>query len=370
MNLPGSGRLAVYDRPNGAFRICEYPLRPPGPGEALVRVRMSTICRSDIHSYQGHRPNPCPGVLGHEIIGTVEALGEGLDKDMRGEPLALGDRVTWSEYIVPGPNYFADVLDLPQKSPGLDKYGHMAASTPPHHHGGFGEYCYILPRSWVLRLPVELSDEEATPINCGVATMIAATEAANIRIGQSVVVQGLGLLGLYGAAIAKARGARFVVGIDSVAQRRKCAAMFGVDLALDANGAADDLQHTIRDACGAHGADVAIEVCGVPQAIPVGIDMLRVGGTYVLAGVVNPGAMVAVDANLVLRKMLTLRGVHNYHPRNLVEALDFVVANRRRYPFHDLVDGKYPLERVGEGIADAAARRVLRAAIVPWGHPR
>jgi hypothetical protein len=75
--------------------------------------------------------------------------------------------------------------------------------------------------------------------------------------------------------------------------------------------------------------------------------------------------MVELDANLLLRKLLTLRGVHNYHPRNLVEALDFVVANRTRYPFGELVDGKYPLAQVGQAMADAAARRVLRAAIVP-----
>ena len=366
MSLPASGRLAVYDAPNGGFSLREFPLRAPRAGEALVRIRMSTICRSDIHSYQGHRPNPCPGVLGHEIIGTLVALGEGLEHDMRGAPLALGDRVTWSEYFIPGRNWFADVLDLPQKSPGVDKYGHMAVGTDPHHHGGFGEYCYILPQSWVLRLPPELSDEEATPVNCGVATMIAVTEAASIRIGQTVVVQGLGLLGLYGAAIAKARGARLVVGIDGDARRRAMAARFGVDLALDAGMYAPELQRAVRQACGAHGADVAIEVCGSAQAIPVGIDLLRTGGTYVLAGVVNPSSMVTLDANLLLRKMLTLRGVHNYHPRNLVEALDFVLANRGRYPFHDLVDGKYPLTRVGDAINDAAARRVLRAAIVPW----
>ena len=108
-----------------------------------------------------------------------------------------------------------------------------------------------------------------------------------------------------------------------------------------------------------------IEVCGVADVIRLGVEMLRVGGIYVLGGVVNPQAMVTIDANLLLRKLLTLRGVHNYHPRNLIEALDFVVANRRRFPFHDLVDGRYPLDRVGEAMADAAARRVLRAAIVP-----
>ena len=90
-------------------------------------------------------------------------LGAGITHDMRGEALAAGDRITWSEYFIPGPNYFTEVLDLPQKSPGVDKYGHMAATTEPHHHGGFGEYCYVLPQSWILKLPADLTDEEATP---------------------------------------------------------------------------------------------------------------------------------------------------------------------------------------------------------------
>ena len=364
MTLPASGKIAVYDEANAPFQIRDYPLRAPLAGEVLVRIRMSTICRSDVHSYQGNRPNPCPGVLGHEIIGDIVALGAGVERDMRGDALAVGDRVTWSEYFVPGRNYHTEVLDLPQKSPGVEKYGHMAVATPPHHHGGFGEYCYILPQSWIVRLPAELSDEEATPINCGVATMIAATEAANIRIGQTVVVQGLGLLGLYGAAIVKARGARLVIGLDTMAERRARAAQFGVDLALDP-ATTPDLLRQVREHCRPAGADVVIEVCGVPAVIAQGIEMLRIGGTYVLAGVVNPDAMVTLDANLLLRKSLTLRGVHNYHPRNLVEALDFVTANRQRFPFHDLVDGKYPLERINQAMADAAARHVLRAAIIP-----
>lgn len=366
MSIAASGKVAVYDRPNEPFQIREYPLRAPEPGEVLVRVRMSTICRSDLHSYQGHRPNPCPGVLGHEIIGIIEALGDGVDRDLRGDLLAPGDRITWSEYFIPGRNYFTEILDLPQKSPGVDKYGHRAATAPPHHHGGFGEYCYILPQSWILRLPDELSDEEATPINCGVATMIAVTEAAGIRMGQTVVVQGLGLLGLYGAAIAKARGARAVIGLDTVAGRRERSRRFGVDLALDpATTGQADLLRQVREICRPEGADAVLEVCGVPDVIPLGIEMLRVGGTYVLGGVVNPNARVTLDASLVLRKLLTVRGVHNYHPRNLVEALDFVVANRQRFPFHDLVDGRYPLDRIDEAMADAATRRVLRAAVIP-----
>jgi len=365
MDLPTSGRLAIYDAPNTPFRIAEYPLRAPLPDEVLVRIRMATICRSDIHSYQGHRPNPCPGVLGHEIIGNIVALGEEVTRDMRGDALQPGDRITWSEYFIPGGDYFTEVLDLPQKSRGVDKYGHMAATTAPHHHGGFGEYCYILPRSWILRLPDELTDEEATPINCGVATMIAVIEAAGIRVGQSVVIQGLGLLGLYGAAIAKERGAGMVIGLDIDDARRERSLRFGADLALDAGADQAALIAEIQARCLPEGPDVVIEVCGEPDVIPQGIDMLRVGGTYILGGVVNPQALVTIDANLLLKKLLTVRGAHNYHPRHLAEALGFVTANRDHYPFHDLVDGQYPLERVDDAMADAAARRVLRAAIIP-----
>ena len=361
-----SGRLAVYDAPGKPFELRSFPIRPPRTGEVLVKIRMSTICRSDIHSYLGHRPNPCPGVLGHEIIGSIVSLGAGVKQDMRGDPLAEGDRITWSEYFIPGDNYYTEVLDLPQKSPGVDKYGHMAVTTEPHHHGGFGEYCYILPRSWILKLPADLTDEEATPINCGVATVICVTEKAGIGMGDAVVVQGLGLLGLYACAIAKARGARLVIGLDNVAARRDLSARFGADQGFDPAAMSEaELAGKVKALCKPEGADAVIELCGDPEVIPAGIEYLRTGGRYVLGGLVNPDAFVRIDANRLLRKLITLSGVHNYHPRHLIQALDFVHVNRKRFPFHDLVDGKYKLEEVGQAMQDAADRKVLRAAIIP-----
>ena len=95
-SLPPTGRLAVYDTPNGPFRIARYPLREPARDEVLVRNRMSTICRSDIHSYQGHRPAPCPGLLGHEIVGDIVALGAAVTHDMRDDPLAVGVTARYS----------------------------------------------------------------------------------------------------------------------------------------------------------------------------------------------------------------------------------------------------------------------------------
>ena len=145
-----TAKAAVYEAPNTPFVLKEFPVRPTKRGEVLVRVTMSTICRSDIHSYEGRRPNPCPGILGHEIIGIIEELGEGIDDDMRGDKLRIGDRITWSEYFFDGQCYYREVLDMPQKCHGVRKYGHDLADEDPHFLGGFAEYCYILPGTWIL----------------------------------------------------------------------------------------------------------------------------------------------------------------------------------------------------------------------------
>jgi alcohol dehydrogenase len=359
---PSTAKAAVYEAPNAPFILKEFPLRPVKPGELLVRVSMSTICRSDIHSYEGRRPNPCPGILGHEIIGRISEIGVGITRDMRGAPLKTGDRITWSEYFFDGECYYREILDMPQKCSGLRKYGHDLATDDPHFLGGFAEYCYILPGTWILKLPAELSDEEATPLNCGVATMVAVTEAAKIGLGDAVVVQGLGLLGLYGAAMAKARGARCVIGLDAVPERLTTAKKFGVDHAIDVAGRKEaSLVDEVRALCPPDGADAVIEVCGAPEVIPQALQMLRIGGRYVLAGLVNPDANVTIDANVLVNKWITLRGIHNH----LVQALDFVMANRGRFPFKDIVDAKFALQNLDLAFEKASQRTVLRAAIVP-----
>ncbi len=361
-----TARAVVYEAPNTPFVVKEYPLREARAREVLVRITMSTICRSDVHSYQGHRPNPCPGILGHEIIGIVDQLGEEVRHDMRGDPLASGDRITWTEYFFDGECYYRDVLDMPQKCPGVGKYGHELAEEAPHFLGGFAEYCYIVPGTGILKLPDELSDEEATPLNCGVATMAAVTEAAAIGLGDTVVVQGLGLLGLYGCAMAKASGARLVIGLDTVPDRLAIAKTFGADHCIDISDHSQaGLIVEVRDRCRPDGADVVIEVCGVPDVIPAGLDMLRTGGRYVLGGLVSPGAEVNIDANVLVKKWITLRGIHNYHPRHLIQALDFVMSNRERFPFKQIIDSRFGLDQLDEAFKKAANRSVLRAAIVP-----
>ena len=361
-----TGRAVVYDAPNAPFVVREYPVRDVRAGEVLVRISLSTICRSDIHSYHGHRPNPCPGILGHEIIGVIEQMGEGIDKDLRGDSLRVGDRITWTEFFAEGDSYYRDIHDMPQKANGVRKYGHDLAGDDPHFLGGFADYCYILPGTGILKLPDEITDEEAVPLNCSVATMVAAADAARISLGETVVVQGLGLLGISGCAIAKARGAARVIALDVVPQRLSIAKRFGADITLNAADLnEDELVRAVREASPPDGPDVVLEACGVPAMVPGGIRMLRTGGRYVLAGMVSPGAIFSVDGCDIIRKWITLRGVHNYHPRNLIQALDFVMANRDRFPFREIVEARFGLEQADEAFAAAANRNVLRVAIVP-----
>lgn len=359
-------KAAVCLSSGAPFVINSYPLRSVKNDEVLVQVNMATICRSDIHSYQGHRPNPCPGILGHEIVGVIRELGGNIRFDLRGDSLAVGDRVTWMEYYQKEPSYYADIRNLPQKAPNLKKYGHDLVTDAPHFNGGFSEYCYIMPGTGILKLPSQLTDAEAAPLNCGVATMACVTEEAKIELGDTVVIQGLGLLGIYGCAIAKARGARKVIGIDAVPERLALARKFGADMVLNLSTRDEAcLVNEVRSACSPDGADVVIEVSGNPKAIPPAISMLRHGGCYVIAGLVNPESFFTLDGNDLVRKLITLKGVHNYHPRHLIQALDFVMSHRQQYPFAELVDGIFPLQQINEAFAKAAAHQVLRAAIIP-----
>ena len=166
--------------------------------------------------------------------------------------------------------------------------------------------------------------------------------------------------------MAKARGARCVIGLDSVESRLVTAKKFGADHVIDIGRVPEkEVIAEVRRLCRPDGADAVIEVCGVPEVINQGLQMLRTGGRYVLGGLVNPGANVTIDANMLVKRWVTMRGIHNYHPRHLIQALDFVMANRNRFPFKEIVDSKFALKDLDAAFKKASERTVLRAAIVP-----
>ena len=98
--LAQASRAAVLTAYKEPLQVREYPVPAElSPGECLVRVEMAGICGTDVHLWLGQLPIPLPVILGHETVGRIEQLGAGPNKDWRGMPLSIGDRVTWASSI-------------------------------------------------------------------------------------------------------------------------------------------------------------------------------------------------------------------------------------------------------------------------------
>lgn len=358
--IPDQCRALVYDPQAREMRLEMVPLRTPRTGEVVVRITLSSLCRSDLHTVSGRRSPAGPLVLGHEIVGTVAALGAGEPLDSEGVALGIGDRVTWSIAASCGECFFCG-HGLPQKCVGLFKYGHQTLASDPPLSGGFADYCTLVPGTAIFRLPDDLPDSSAVFANCAVATAAAIVRQGELGPGANVLVQGAGLLGLSVTALSSAAGAGMVAVSDVAADRLEAARGFGATHLLDASR-----QDAASLLPGGRGFDVAVEVCGHPGVVPAGIAALRTGGSYVVAGCVYPGAIAEIDLQAVIFKHLRLQGVHNYVPADLGAAVEFLANRRGEYGFDQVVARVYPLDQWQEAFAQAESDPgVLRVALAP-----
>ncbi len=345
---------AIFTGPGVPMSLQRLPLPELAEGEVLIQVRACTLCGSDLHTYQGDRETPTPTILGHETIGVIEALGEGpppVDHD--GRPLELGNRVTWSIAVSCGHCFFCS-HKIPQKCESLFKYGHEKMEAPHPLNGGLAEFCHLAPGTTMVRVPDSLSDRVACPANCATATVAAA-----LRVGweeeppASVLVQGAGMLGLTACAMLRSRGAGIIIVADLNRARLKLAREFGATHTVEIGGEAEALRRGVADATGGRGVDLALEMSGSPVAVADGMATLRTGGRQVLVGSVSPSDPVSLHPETVVRKLLSIQGVHNYAPRDLAEAVSFLEQHHHEYPFESLVQGSYPLADVEAAFSEA-----------------
>lgn len=359
-------RAAVFVEPGRSLEIQSFPVPAAvEPGAALCRVRMATICGSDLHTICGRRQEPAPLILGHEIVGEIARLGPGLTHDGSGHPLRVGDRVSWSIMASCGDCYFCH-RELPQKCCALRKYGHTTCTQAPHLTGGYAQHVYLFPGTAIYRIPAALADDIVTPANCALSTVIHAVEAIGVQPGENVLIQGAGLLGLNLVALCREAGAAAIHVTDISAPRLELARRFGADHYWNLAGdAAEDSVERMLELTGGYGVDVAFEVCGAPQAAADAVRALRIGGRYLVAGLVTPGSDLALDGNQLTRKCLTLKGIHNYHPKHLGAAIDFLEHHAVRYPYAELVGAVFPLEQIDQAVEAAASGRFVRVGVRP-----
>ncbi len=352
---------AVFSGHGQPFRLEEFPIPAPGHGEILVEITCSTICGSDLHTWHGRRQEPVPCVLGHEIVGRIAAFGPGSPRtDLRGEPLAEGDRITWTLAASCGACFFCR-NDLPQKCEHLFKYGHSSIRPGREFSGGFAECCLLAAGTGIVKLPDGMADTLAAPANCAVATVAAAFRLTGPVEGATVAILGCGVLGLTAAAMARRLGASEIVTCDVAPARGGIAREFGSrTFCLPA-----DLLSELRDLTHGRGADVTMEFSGSPAAVAGAIAATRTGGVSIIAGTTTPGSKVEIDSNDLVRRMLTLRGLHNYAPDDLVTAIDFLGAASGDVPFDSLLGGHFPLVEIEAAFASSTALPGTRVAVIP-----
>jgi threonine dehydrogenase-like Zn-dependent dehydrogenase len=352
------GRVAVLPAYGGDFKLREYPVPDPEPGAVLVRLTRAGVCGSDLHIWRGEMKEvygspPRDLTFGHEMCGRVERLGAGVAHDSAGLPLREGDRVTFLYFFPCGrcPVCMRDEMGAcPRKG-----RANRVAGTPPYFNNAYGDYYYLRPGGWIFRIPDEISDDMATPANCALAQVLYGLTRAGLRMGDSVVIQGAGGLGLNAIAVARDMGADNVIVVDRVPARLALAREFGADhtLSLDDLPTPERRITAVQDLTGGFGADVVADFVGYPDVVPEGLRMLRSGGCYLEVGSIAPGNVFSFDATALVRGNIRVVGTSNYSPWALERALAFLRRGQARYPFARLVSHVYPLEKISDAFHQA-----------------
>ena len=352
---------AVFHGPGQPLELRQMPLEVPGLGELLVRVDLATLCGSDLHTVSGDRQTPCPTILGHEIIGRVAKLPAEAVNDIEGLPLVVGDRITWSIAASCGACFFCDI-DLPQKCLSLVKYGHEPISDAYGLSGGLAEYCRLSRGTAIVRVPEVIPDRVGVVANCATATVAAALRTAGDLQGCFVLIYGTGMLGCTAAAMARTCGARGVIAVDVDDRRLETASRFGTTRTANAGPVVAEV---VAEETEGRGADVVLELSGASSAAADGLEQLRIGGQLILVGAVSPSESVALDPETVVRRLLTIRGVHNYSPQDLQRAVEFLESAQADWPLAELVETEFGLEAVNEAIDHAIRHQSFRVAVRP-----
>lgn len=334
-----------------------------GAGETLVAIELATVCGSDVHTVEGHRAAPTPLVLGHEYVGRVIEVADGV-RAVDGTPVHVGDRIVWS-IMASCRECDRCRRGLPQKCRAILKYGHERIQPRWELTGGFATHAHLRAGTAIVRVGEALGAEVLAPAACGSATAWAALERADEVVDvddATVLILGAGLIGLTACAMARARGAVVVVA-DPDPARRALAVRFGATQVADPRDS-----RALSAALAATGSaeyTIVVEASGSPRAVRSAMEVVGVGGVVVLVGSVFPTEPLALDPERLVRGLVTIRGVHNYAPRDLDAAVRYLHEHGAEHPFDELVSARYPLAQIDQALAAAASGAAVRVAIDP-----
>jgi len=344
-------KFASFINADEKFSIKSDCLPALNVGEILVKNLCTSICRSDIHTYQGKRIEKSPTILGHEIVGIIEQLGpQSPSRDLRGNELKIGDKVTWAIYAS-APDDILSKAAIPQKAKDLFKYGHEQITELNHFHGGLSEHTILRKNTPIIILKTDLPNEIATLINCSVATVAGAVRLAGAINNKSVAVYGAGMLGIIACTMLSKMGASQVIAIDENATRLKIAKGFGATKSYLHN---EVLLEKV---------DIVLEFSGAISAMQNSINVLKIGGVVIWVGAVFPQSAVQINAEYIIRNLLTIKGLHNYNNDDFINAVNFMELNHMNFDFESLIKKGFVLDEVEAAFEYAVSNNPFRVSI-------
>lgn len=358
------GRIAALTGPNQLQLKC-FPVPEAERGAMVLGVRRANVCGSDLHQFHYESAGLREAGLGHEFVGEVFDLGEGVATDYAGQVVGIGDRVVPVYYLT-----CQRCISCLRGEFGACRNSVSSWATnpeiAPHFRAAFATHYYVHPGQYFYKVPDALDDRAVAGANCGLAQMIFVLDQLRIQAGETLVIQGAGGVGLYAAAVAYERGAKVVI-VDAISSRLELAKQFGAVHVIDMNehGSVEDRAKAVLDLTSGVGADLVLEVAGAPAAFTEAVHLARPGGRIASVGNLNADATVEVVPGIITRKGLRIQGVLRYDPWYLHKALDFLWRRANQHPFEALTGQSFPLDAVEDALLAGESRSVARVAVVP-----
>ncbi len=347
----------VFHGPNN-IRVEEVPRPKAGVGEAVIRITLTTICGTDLHILRGEYAVKPGLIIGHEPVGVIEELGEGV------HGYEIGDRVLVGAITPCGHCRACLSAQWSQcgHGEGVEAIGGWRFGNTIN--GAQAEYLLVPDaQANLAKIPNELSDEQVVLLADIASTGFSGAESANIRIGDTVVVFAQGPIGLCATAGAKLMGASFIIGVDGDPVRMKMSKQMGADVVLDPKQC-DVVAEVRRLTSG--GADVAIEALGLQETFENALRALRPGGTLSSLGVYSGKLAVPYDAFAAglgdYKIITTLCPGGKERMRRLM-----TMVQTKRFDPTPLITHRFKLDQIVEAYDLFGSRRdgVLKVAIRP-----
>lgn len=320
----------------GKMELQEFPVPAIGSEEMLLRVEMVSICGSDRHHYMGGAYGVFPKILGHELVGFVEKVGE---EAAKAYGVDIGDRVVVEPYI-PCWRCLYCTTGSYQLCPKRRIYGiNISCATPPHLWGAYGQYLYVAPGSRVHKIGKHVPSQAATlssVIGNGVRWIVTK---GKLRPGEAVAIIGPGALGLASTIAAShvGGGAIIVIGLPIDEARLEFARECGATHILIAEDP-KDVAEKVRKICGGDLPRLAVETSGSPEGINSALSLVRPAGTCVITGTTRTRTPIDTDS-IVRSEIRVLGGLgQSWDVESAVKIIETC-----RYPIHKMVGRIYPL---------------------------